>query len=151
MATEAGPRPAAELDPEAVSYVESHGTATRLGDAVEWATLQRVFGRNERPLHVGAVKGNVGHTREAAGLAGLLKTVQILRHGVVPPTANFESLPGDLVLCDSPIGPVREPTPLDTASAPAVAGVSAFGLGGANCHLVLEPAPPRVAAPDRDE
>ncbi|MDQ6851459.1 MAG: acyltransferase domain-containing protein [Actinomycetota bacterium] len=135
---------AAEVEPGAVSYVESHGTGTRLGDAVEWSTLQRIFGANNEPVHVGAVKGNVGHTREAAGIAGLFKAVLSLRNGTVPPTANFVSLPADLSVAGSPIRPVPELTPLPPSP---VIGVSAFGLGGSNCHVVLEAAPETVAGP----
>ncbi|RUU32398.1 type I polyketide synthase [Mesorhizobium sp. M6A.T.Ce.TU.016.01.1.1] len=131
----------AMLDPDAVGYVESHGTATRLGDAVEWSTLHRIFGSGKHPVQVGAVKGNVGHTREAAGIAGLLKAVQCLRHGLIPPTANFADLPDDLAQPDSQLKPVVNATPLDGT----VAGVSAFGLGGSNCHLLLEAPPPRPA------
>ena len=133
----------AGVDPAAVAYVESHGTATRLGDVVEWAALQRVFGHNDRPVHVGAVKGNLGHTREAAGMAGLLKAVAVMRHGVVPPSANFDSLAGELSSDRSPLRPVAEATPLDGPDAEPLAGVSAFGLGGTNAHVVLRPAPAR--------
>ena len=131
----------ARLDPDAVGYVESHGTATRLGDAVEWSTLHRVFGGGTHPVHVGGVKGNVGHTREAAGIAGLLKVVQCLRHGLIPPTANFAELPNDLALPELQLRPVGAATTWDGL----VAGVSAFGLGGSNCHLLLEAPPPRPA------
>lgn len=133
---------AAGVDARAVRYVESHGSATRLGDAVEWATLRKVFGRNQAPLHVGAVKGNLGHTREAAGLAGLIKAIAALQAGTVPPTANFEALPMDLEDPDSPVVPVAAPAALEPG---AIVGVSAFGLGGTNCHVVLEAAPPRPA------
>ena len=133
----------AGVDPAAVAYVESHGTATRLGDVVEWAALQRVFGHNDRPVHVGAVKGNLGHTREAAGMAGLLKAVAVMRHGVVPPSANFDSLAGELSSDRSPLRPVAEATPLDGPDAEPLAGVSAFGLGGTNAHVVLRSAPAR--------
>ncbi len=136
---------AANVDPNAVSYVESHGTATRLGDAVEWSTLQKVFRRNDRPLYVGAVKGNIGHTREAAGFAGLLKAVYSLRHGLVPPTANFATLPAEMHVDDSAVRPVSKAQTIDVAPG-RVAGVSAFGLGGSNCHLVLEAPPERAPA-----
>jgi acyl transferase domain-containing protein len=127
------------LEPDAVGYVESHGTATRLGDAVEWSALHRVFGEGARPVYVGAVKGNVGHTREAAGIAGLLKAVHCLQHGTIPPTANFEVLPDDLALPSTQLRPIGVATELNGFAA----GVSAFGLGGSNCHVVLEAAPAR--------
>ena len=133
----------AEVEPGDVGYVESHGTATRLGDAVEWSALQKVFGRNDAPIYIGAVKGNVGHTREAAGLAGLLKAIMSLRHGRIPATVNFELLPRDLDHPNSPVKPVAAPTPFDASRGGTIVGVSAFGLGGTNCHVVLEAAPAR--------
>ena len=143
---------AAQICPSAVAYVESHGSATVLGDAVEWSALHRIFGGNERPVQVGAVKGNIGHTREAAGIAGLLKAVQILRHGLIPPSANFATLRSDLVLPDTALHPVPSATKLDLSaldlSGPPVVGVSAFGLGGSNCHVVLQAAPPPLPAVD---
>jgi phthiocerol/phenolphthiocerol synthesis type-I polyketide synthase E len=139
----------ARVTPESVGYVEGHGSATVLGDTVEWATLRRVFGRNPNTLHVGAVKGNVGHTREAAGMAGLLKAVLSLRHQTIPPSANFEALHPDLRTPGSALHPVTEAAAWATDRPRRIAGVSAFGLGGTNCHVVLEEAP-RLPEPDVD-
>lgn len=133
----------AGLEPDAIGYVESHGTGTRLGDAVEWSALHRVFGGATHAVHVGAVKAHLGHTRESAGMAGLLKAVLCLRHGLIPPTANFAELPDDLAMPCSQLRPVATATGWDGPAA----GVSAFGLGGTNCHIVLRPAPPRPVAP----
>lgn len=132
----------AGVEPADVAYVEAHGTGTRLGDAVEWATLHRIFGANAGPVAVGTSKGNLGHTREAAGMAGLLKAILGLRDGVVPPSANFEALPHDLRLASA----LRPPgDSVDVKH--GLAGVSAFGLGGTNCHVVLDRAPEPGARP----
>lgn len=138
----------AGLAPDDVSYVEAHGAATKLGDAVEWTALSRVFGRRDEPLPVGSVKGNVGHLREAAGMAGLVKATLCLRHGRLVPTANFAELPRDLARAEG-IAPLTGSAPWGrTGGRPRRAGVSAFGLGGTNCHLVLEEAPSRPVRRD---
>ncbi|MBB5896349.1 type I polyketide synthase [Kutzneria kofuensis] len=133
---------AAGVEPGDVSYVEAHGTGTRLGDAVEWSTLHRVFGANAGSVAVGTSKGSLGHTREAAGMAGLLKAILCLSNGVVPPSANFGALPHDLRL-ESALLPVTDPIAVERG----LGGVSAFGLGGTNCHVVLERAPRPAARP----
>lgn len=144
---------AAGLVPGDVDYVEAHGSGTRLGDAAEWSALSEVFAGTRRPVRVGAVKSNLGHLREAAGLAGLLKTVLALRHELLPPTAHFERLPADLRDMSRALTPVGEVTPWPRREDRVRrAGVSAFGLGGTNVHVVLEEAPqeappPAAAAP----
>ncbi|WP_306366859.1 SDR family NAD(P)-dependent oxidoreductase [Nocardiopsis sp. CC223A] len=123
-----------------VGYVELHGTGTPAGDPVEAAALGRVFTTDRRePLRVGSVKTNVGHLEGAAGIVGLVKTVLALEHQQIPPTLNFtEPAPGiDLDALGLTVHTRREPWP---GHAP-LAGVSSFGMGGTNCHLVLGPAP----------
>ncbi|MDT0327638.1 SDR family NAD(P)-dependent oxidoreductase [Nocardiopsis lambiniae] len=127
-------------DSDRIGYVELHGTGTPTGDPVEAAALGEVFsaGRGE-PLRVGSVKTNVGHLEGAAGIVGLVKTVLALEHQQIPPTLNFtEPAPGiDLDALGLTVQTRREPWP---GHAP-MAGVSSFGMGGTNCHLVLGPAP----------
>jgi acyl transferase domain-containing protein/acyl carrier protein len=123
--------------PEEVDIVETHGTATRLGDMVELGSLQRIF-KPEQKLILGAVKNNIGHLNYAAGIAGLIKTALILKHKTVPPVVNSTSickaaLDHNFVLnkeCISLEGlhPER----------PLTAGVSSFGIGGNNVHMVLQ-------------
>ncbi|THC94689.1 hypothetical protein EYZ11_005834 [Aspergillus tanneri] len=82
----------ADLDPRYTTYIEAHGTGTRMGDMIESSAINEVFSRDrpdDSPLYVGSVKTNVGHTESAAGLVGLIKTVLVLENGVIPPNLNF--------------------------------------------------------------
>ncbi|MEO3762707.1 beta-ketoacyl synthase N-terminal-like domain-containing protein, partial [Streptomyces sp. B5E4] len=143
----------AGLTPGDVQYVELHGTGTRLGDPVEAAALGALAapGRPaDDPLLVGSVKTNVGHLEGAAGITGLLKTVLALRHRQLPPSLNFSAPHPDIPLGDLRLDLVRGTRPWPHPDRPLVAGVSSFGMGGTNCHVVLreadssaaEPAPP---------
>ncbi|WP_236567825.1 MULTISPECIES: type I polyketide synthase [unclassified Nocardiopsis] len=138
----------AGAEPADVGYVELHGTGTPAGDPVEAAALGEVFSRGGRePLRVGSVKTNIGHLEGAAGVAGLLKVVLSLSHGQLPPTRNFASPNPGIDLERLGLSPQteREPWPADAP----LAGVSSFGMGGTNCHLVLGPPPP--PRPERTE
>lgn len=135
----------AGLTPGDIGYVEAHGTATRLGDVVEVAALRRVFGDTGPAwCALGSVKSNIGHANSAAGIAGFAKTVLALHHGVLPPTLDALPLNPDLQLDDSPFTVVHEPT--DWAGQ-RYAGVSSFGIGGTNCHVILGSAPVRPDPP----
>ncbi|CAM5422787.1 hypothetical protein SANTM175S_06237 [Streptomyces antimycoticus] len=142
----------AGLGPGDIDYVEAHGSGTRIGDSTEWSALAEVFAEAGHPVHVGAVKGGLGHLREAAGLAGFAKAVLSLRHRRLAATPHFERLPADLAARSGPLRPLGEA--LDWPAVPGRprrAGVSAFGLGGTNCHVVLEEAPAApVTPPSRD-
>ena len=129
----------ARVSPDEVGYVEAHGSGTQLGDAIELSALHDVFGRRaaDQPLRVGAVKTNIGHTQSAAGVAGLIKTVLQLEHGVVAGNLNTTE-PASAVPADGTIAPVLELTPL--AGDRPIAGVSGFGWSGTNGHLVLQAA-----------
>ncbi|MBN8926446.1 MAG: polyketide synthase, partial [Rhodospirillales bacterium] len=131
----------AGLPPESVDYVEAHGTGTALGDPIEMHALKSVFASRRRPLHVGSVKTNIGHTEAAAGVAGLIKAIQMLRHQALPPTLHFKRLNPHIDLGGVDI---RVPTALAEAEIRAV-GVSSFGFSGTNAHIVLERAPGDVA------
>lgn len=139
---------AAKVDPENVSYVEGHGTATVLGDAIELAALTRVFrSRTDKVgfCQLGSVKSNIGHTVSAAGVAGLIKTALALKHEQIPPNVNFQTPNPDLDFATSPFfvsGELRE-WPRDR-QAPRFAGVSSFGVGGTNAHVVLQEPPVRA-------
>ncbi|GHH93576.1 hypothetical protein GCM10017779_40330 [Streptomyces capillispiralis] len=150
----------AGADPRSVSYVETHGTGTRLGDPIEIAGLTAAFGRSgehgDGPwCHLGAVKANIGHLESAAGIAGLLKVLLALRHRTLPPNAVGERANPHLRLDGTPFRVPREAQPwrpLDPSGRPLPlrAGVSAFGFGGANAHLVVEE-PPAVIPGSRPE
>ncbi|WP_327290504.1 SDR family NAD(P)-dependent oxidoreductase [Streptomyces sp. NBC_01198] len=134
----------AGVDPGAVQYVELHGTGTAVGDPIEAAGLGAALGNaptRTAPLLVGSVKTNIGHLEAAAGIAGLLKTVLSLRNGQLPASLHFAE--------PNPAIPLAELNLLVNTRArpwpeggPAVAGVSSFGIGGTNCHVVLTEAPP---------
>ena len=140
----------AEVDPVSVTYVEAHGTGTSLGDPIEIAALSRVYGRaaDEQPCTVGALKGNLGHLEAAAGIAGVVKVLLMLRHGLIPPAANLSQLNP---LIDFERHGIRVTHSLDTWQSanggPRRAGVSSFGFGGAIAHAVLEEAPGPAAEP----
>lgn len=129
---------------ETVSYVEAHGTGTAMGDPIEVAALARVFGEGapER-CAIGSVKGNIGHLSTAAGVAGFIKTVLMLRHRTLVPTINYASPNPECKFPETPFY-VNTETAAWRSGAPLRAGVSSFGMGGTNCHVVLEEAP----APD---
>lgn len=146
---------ASGLGPDMVDYVEAHGTGTPLGDPLELAALAEVFGSgrpSDRPLLIGSHKANFGHLDSAAGIAGLLKTLLVVRHGMIPPQIHFHE-PSPMLDWESaglavPTAAVR----LDP-DRPVLAGVSAFGLSGTNAHVLLGPSPTQSpaapAAPDR--
>ncbi|MEU0135859.1 type I polyketide synthase, partial [Streptomyces sp. NPDC006296] len=139
---------ASRTDPAEVGYVELHGTGTPVGDRVESAALAAVFADRGRPLVVGSAKTNVGHLEGAAGIAGLLKAALSVQRGQVPASVNFVAPPDDVPLAG--LG-IEVATALRgwPGDGPRVAGVSSFGMGGTNCHLVLAQAPDRAPAEDR--
>ncbi|WP_282701391.1 type I polyketide synthase [Streptomyces sp. CC219B] len=135
----------AGVTPDMVSYVEAHGTATRLGDVVELAALRKVFGGSGPAwCALGSVKSNIGHANAAAGIAGFAKTVLALHHGVLPASLGALPLNPDLELEHSPFTVLHEAREW---TGPRHAGVSSFGIGGTNCHVVLGSAPERAPAP----
>ncbi|MBB82906.1 MAG: polyketide synthase [Deltaproteobacteria bacterium] len=135
----------AGLDASTVGYVEAHGTATELGDPIEFAALERALGAKlrdaGRTCALGSVKTNVGHLDAAAGVAGLIKAVLALHHEALPPSLHFAQPNPQLGLETSPFDVVREKTPWKRGDDPRRAGVSSFGMGGTNAHVVLEEAP----------
>jgi hypothetical protein len=132
--------------PGDVQYVELHGTGTPTGDPVEAAALGAALGARRpagQPLLVGSAKTNVGHLEGAAGIVGLIKVALSIAHRAVPASLNFASPNPAIALDDLGLAVVRAGTPWPRPERPLTAGVSAFGMGGTNCHLVLTEAPDR--------
>ena len=135
----------AGVKPDTISYIETHGTATKLGDPIEMAALNKVFQTETQRqgfCAIGAVKSNIGHTDAAAGVAGLIKTVQALKHQCLPPSLHFEHPNPQIDFANSPFYVNNTRSEWKTLNGtPRRAGVSSFGIGGTNAHLVLEEAP----------
>lgn len=135
---------AAGVEPETVSYVEAHGTATPLGDPIELAGLSKAFGdtgAGTRSCAIGSVKTNVGHLNTAAGVAGLIKTALALRYRQMPPSLHFKSPNPEIRFADGPFYVNDRLREWKAGATPRRAGVSSFGFGGTNAHVVLEEAP----------
>ncbi|WP_437952503.1 SDR family NAD(P)-dependent oxidoreductase [Sorangium sp. So ce296] len=134
----------AGVEPGSIDYVEAHGPGTILGDPIEAGALGAVLGPShsaDRPLRIGSVKTNLGHLEPAAGIAGLLKVALSLHHGLLPASLNYEA-PNPHIAFDAWRLAVQ--TQLDawpSSGGPARAGISSFGFGGTNCHVVVEEAP----------
>src|SRR5436309_9016332 len=131
---------------ESISYIEAHGTATKLGDAVELAAMKKAFGLQTDKRQfcaIGSVKPNVGHLDRASGVTGLIKTALALQHKQLPPSLNFEHANAEVGLEDSPFYVNTQLRAWESNGAPRRAGVSSFGLGGTNAHVVLEEGPER--------
>ncbi|MGD7003487.1 polyketide synthase Pks13 [Corynebacterium halotolerans] len=130
----------AGVDPVDVDYIEAHGTGTILGDPIEATALGEVLGRDRaaaQPTLLGSAKTNFGHTESAAGAAGLIKVVQGMRHGVIPPSLHYSG-PNRYIDFDAEkLEVVEDPREWPAYSGRKVAGVSGFGFGGTNAHVVV--------------
>jgi amino acid adenylation domain-containing protein len=145
----------AGVEPESISYVETHGTGTALGDPIEIAALTQAFravgkrtgavGTGLAPVRVptaiGSVKTNIGHLDAVAGIAGLIKTVLSLKHGMLPPSLHYHHPNPKIDFAHSPFYVNTHLKPWKRGSTPHRAGVSSFGIGGTNAHVILEEAP----------
>ncbi|WP_299818444.1 type I polyketide synthase [uncultured Roseibium sp.] len=140
----------AGLQPDAIDYVETHGTGTPLGDPIEAEALTRVFGDGrspDRPLFIGSAKTNLGHLESAAGILGLIKTALCVRAGMMPASLNFETPNHRIAWGSGALQVVSETRKWPSGEAKRRAGVSAFGLSGTNAHVIVEQAADR-ASPD---
>ncbi len=132
-----------QIEPESIGYIETHGTATKLGDPVEVEALKLAFASVEHgnSCAIGSVKSNVGHLDSAAGVTGFIKTALSLAHRKLPPSLHYESPNPKIDFENSPFYVNASLQPWRSSKYPLRAGVSAFGIGGTNAHVVLEEAP----------
>ncbi|MBD1559673.1 SDR family NAD(P)-dependent oxidoreductase [Vibrio sp. S9_S30] len=142
----------AQVTPDSMTYIEAHGTGTPKGDPIEIQGLQHAFRHSTDTQYcaIGSAKSNIGHLEAAAGIAGIIKVLLSMRAGVLPGLANFKSLNPRITLDDSPFYVLQNAQPWQQRTdsqgflLPRRAGVSAFGFGGTNGHIVLEEAPARA-------
>ncbi|MBQ4864760.1 SDR family NAD(P)-dependent oxidoreductase [Pseudoalteromonas sp. MMG013] len=137
---------AAQVSARSIGYVEAHGTGTRLGDPIEIAALSQVHraeSQDSSYCALSSVKGNIGHLDTAAGIAGLIKAVQALRHKQLPPSLHFTQGNPEIDFASSPFYVNNSLKAWDTQGEPRRAGVSSFGIGGTNAHVILEESPRR--------
>ena len=133
----------ADVDPSTIGFVEAHGTGTAMGDPIEVAALVKAFGRRRDgwPCWLGSIKSNIGHTDAAAGVAGFIKAVLAVKHGVIPPTLHYTTPNPEVDFGGGTFDVNATCVPWPNPGHPRRAGISSLGIGGTNAHVVIEQAP----------
>ena len=134
----------AGIHPETITYIEAHGTGTALGDPIEIHGIKEAFSKytqRKQFCSIGSVKTNIGHLDNAAGIAGLIKAVLALQNKEIPPSLHFRSPNKHIRFEDTPVYVNVAHRAWKVEGAPRLCGVSAFGLSGTNCHIILEESP----------
>jgi len=130
------------INPESISYIEAHGTGTVMGDPVELEALKLAFNTNKRQYcRIGSVKTNIGHLNIASGIAGFIKAILALKHRLIPPNLHFNIPNPRFDFEKSPFSVNTELTRWEQGEIPLRVGISSFGIGGTNAHVILEEAP----------
>lgn len=139
----------AGIAPDQIGMIEAHGTGTPIGDPIEVQALTRAFGPQvpRGQCLLGSIKSNLGHLNAAAGVVGLIKAVMAVEAGMVPPTLHAETPNPALDIAETPFRLATTLSPWPAIPGPRRAGISSFGMGGSNAHVVIEQAPPRPAPP----
>jgi len=135
---------ASGVNPATIGYIEAHGTATPLGDPIELTALMRAFHAHTAAKQfcvIGSAKTNVGHLDVAAGITGLINAVNVVRSAKYPATLHYQKPNSNFDLANSPFRISTKLADWDSNGSPRRAGVSAFGVGGTNAHVILEEAP----------
>ena len=133
----------AEVDPQSITFIESHGTGTPLGDPIEYEALKKAYSGTPKKkfCRIGTLKANIGHLDAAAGVSGFIKTALALDRRLIPPSIHFKTPNNKIDLENSPFYINTEPEEWQPGETPRRAGVSSFGIGGTNVHIILEEAP----------
>jgi polyketide synthase PksJ len=142
----------AGIEPESISYIETHGSGTLIGDPIEITALKKAFNSDKKQYcAIGSVKTNIGHLDAAAGVAGLIKTVLSLKNKQIPPSLHYNKPNPNIDFENSPFYVNTNLAYWDNGNYPRRAGVSSFGIGGTNVHIILEEAPPPAISSDSRE
>lgn len=129
------------LNPESITYIEAHGTGTKLGDPIEIVGINKAFAKYTDKKHfcgIGSVKANIGHLYEGAGIAGFIKLLLMMKYKEIPPVVHLKNINKKIDIEDGPIYIPKQLKKWDDSTTPLRCGVSSFGLSGTNCHMILE-------------